>query len=195
MNTSVGRVELIIGPMFAGKTTELLRLVERAKLARLCCVVMKFNRDVRYSVDCVATHDKLTHAAIPCETLMPHLATCLTYDVIAVDEGQFFSDLLEFTDRLTALFIALLNRKATDDGQSRVETPRPSDFRKVCQSDSSTSKRILHDLLIDDLILLTSQCALAPVDIGSLLLFRHIASTPLSAAPHTAAARERRPPG
>jgi thymidine kinase len=101
MSGSFGRVELIIGPIFTGKTTELLRRVERAELARLRCAVMKFSRDVRYSADSVATHDRQMHIAIQCERLLPHLEKCLKCDVIAVDEGQFFADLVEFTDCLT----------------------------------------------------------------------------------------------
>jgi thymidine kinase len=98
---SVGRLELILGPMFAGKTTEVLRRIDRAKLAGRSCVIMKYSRDSRYSDDNIATHDKQIHIAIPCDALLPHLSTCLRYDLISVDEGQFFSDLIEFTDSLT----------------------------------------------------------------------------------------------
>jgi thymidine kinase len=101
MEPGVGRVELIIGPMFAGKTTELLRRVDRAKLGRRRCIVIKFSRDTRYSQDSVATHDMRTHIAIPCDSLLPHLPACLECDLIAIDEGQFFPDLVEFTERLT----------------------------------------------------------------------------------------------
>jgi thymidine kinase len=101
MELGIGRVELILGPMFAGKTTELLRRVDRAKLARRRCIVMKYGRDIRYSQDSVATHDHQTHIAIPCDRLMVHLPKCLACDLIAVDEGQFFPDLVEFTECLT----------------------------------------------------------------------------------------------
>jgi thymidine kinase len=100
MSASVGRLELIIGPMFAGKTTELIRLVERHVLAGRQCVAMKYCHDVRYSDNEIATHDMKTYSAIPCEKLVTHYETCLNFDVIAVDEGQFFSDLIEFTDLL-----------------------------------------------------------------------------------------------
>jgi thymidine kinase len=101
MELSVGRVELIIGPMFAGKTTELLRRIERAKLARRRCVVMKYQGDTRYSEDAVATHDLATHVAIPCDRLMDHFERCLDYDTVGVDEGQFYPDVVEFAEGLS----------------------------------------------------------------------------------------------
>jgi thymidine kinase len=94
----VGRIELITGPMFAGKTTELLRRVERAKLAHQRCAVIKYSRDDRYSQESVATHDEQLHVAIPCLLLMPLIDEILTYDVIAIDEAQFFPDLVEFAE-------------------------------------------------------------------------------------------------
>jgi thymidine kinase len=97
---SVGRVELIIGPMFAGKTTELLRRIERAELAGRRCVVMKSNRDTRYSEESVVTHDLQTHVAIPCDHLMNHFDRCLESDTIGVDEGQFFPDIVQFVEGL-----------------------------------------------------------------------------------------------
>jgi thymidine kinase len=62
---------------------------------------MKYSRDLRYSDGSVATHDMKTHAAIPCERLLPHVDACLSCDLVGVDEGQFFPDLLEFVERLT----------------------------------------------------------------------------------------------
>ncbi|OHS96612.1 thymidine kinase family protein [Tritrichomonas foetus] len=95
-----GRIELIIGPMFAGKTTEMLRRVDRAELAHKKCVIMKYSKDNRYSLDSVATHDLETRPAISCRELMVYFTECMNYDVIGVDEAQFFSDVVEFSERL-----------------------------------------------------------------------------------------------
>lgn len=95
-----GRIELIIGPMFAGKTTELIRRVERAEYANLRCVMIKYSKDTRYSQDCVSTHDLKMHSAISCSTLIPQLALCQEYDLVGVDEGQFFPDIVEFSEIL-----------------------------------------------------------------------------------------------
>jgi thymidine kinase len=53
-----GRIELIIGPMFAGKSTELLRRVKRHQIAGSRCLRIKFAGDTRYSADSIATHDR-----------------------------------------------------------------------------------------------------------------------------------------
>ncbi len=53
-----GRIELIMGPMFAGKSTELLRRVKRHEIATRKTLVIKFVGDSRYSTECIATHDQ-----------------------------------------------------------------------------------------------------------------------------------------
>lgn len=49
-----GNLQLIIGPMFSGKSTELIRRVRRYQHARLECLVVKYTLDDRYSDECVA---------------------------------------------------------------------------------------------------------------------------------------------
>ena len=100
MSTAVGRIDLIVGPMFAGKTTLMLERVKREELARRKCVLMKYSRDTRYSQNNVSTHDLAMKAAIPCCELLPHVDECKEYDVIGVDEGQFFPDIVEFAEEL-----------------------------------------------------------------------------------------------
>ena len=53
-----GHIELIIGPMFAGKSTELLRRMKRHEVAGNKCLRVKFSEDTRYSADSIATHDR-----------------------------------------------------------------------------------------------------------------------------------------
>lgn len=97
---AVGRIELIFGPMFAGKTTEMLRRISRCEMAHKRCRVYKYSFDQRYSADKVSTHDYFMHDAISCTTLMPHFMEAMSYDVIGIDEGQFFPDIVVFADQL-----------------------------------------------------------------------------------------------
>ena len=57
-STDCGSIELILGPMFSGKTTEMMRRVKRYSIAGHSCLVIKNNRDTRYDVKQCATHDK-----------------------------------------------------------------------------------------------------------------------------------------
>jgi len=98
--TVAGSIELILGPMFAGKTTELLRRITRFELAKKTCIVLKYAKDQRYSAESVATHDLQMRKALSCSLLMPQLQECMKYDVIGIDEGQFFADIVEFSDYL-----------------------------------------------------------------------------------------------
>ncbi|EDR25139.1 thymidine kinase, cytosolic, putative [Entamoeba dispar SAW760] len=94
-----GSIQLIIGPMFSGKTTELIRLIRRFKYSKKTTVVIKYSKDTRYgSEDETMSHDKESWKAIPAMRLMPLLETALGYEVIGIDEGQFFPDLIEFSE-------------------------------------------------------------------------------------------------
>ena len=95
-----GRVELIIGPMFAGKTTEMLRRIDRAELGRSRCIIMKYAKESDFEQGTVNTHDSYSHEAIECNSLMSHIQECLTYDTIGIDEGHFFNDLNSFCETL-----------------------------------------------------------------------------------------------
>jgi thymidine kinase len=53
-----GRIELIMGPMFAGKSTELLRRAKRLTISGKKCLHIKYKGDDRYSDDCISTHDQ-----------------------------------------------------------------------------------------------------------------------------------------
>ena len=98
--TTPGHIELVIGPMFAGKSSELLRRVASYESQGLTVAIVKSNKDDRYSASHVVTHDGLRKEchAVPTLTAFRELsaAAYASADVIAVDEAQFFSDLTEF---------------------------------------------------------------------------------------------------
>ncbi len=97
---SPGHIELVIGPMFAGKSSELLRRVSHYESEGLNVAIVKSNKDDRYSSSHVVTHDgikKQCHA-VPTLTSFRETMTAVytDADVIAIDEAQFFTDLKEF---------------------------------------------------------------------------------------------------
>jgi thymidine kinase len=95
-----GEIQVIYGPMFSGKSTELLRRIRRYTAARKACVVLKYQRDVRYSAENMSTHDSTSCEAHPCLTLTDASNLVEKVDVIGVDEGQFFPDIVTFCERM-----------------------------------------------------------------------------------------------
>jgi thymidine kinase len=97
----MGYLNLILGCMFAQKTTELLRRVRRYKSIGYKVLVVNFIGDTRYGEECIASHDKEVEKAVCVEMLrsVDHLVRSGKYNVIAIDEGQFFTDLFEYVTR------------------------------------------------------------------------------------------------
>eukprot|EP01029_Cantina_marsupialis_P023042 TRINITY_DN5690_c0_g2_i1.p1 TRINITY_DN5690_c0_g2~~TRINITY_DN5690_c0_g2_i1.p1 ORF type:complete len:249 (+),score=66.22 TRINITY_DN5690_c0_g2_i1:104-748(+) len=91
----------ILGPMFSGKTSALLSAMRRHRIAKRKCLLIKYSQDCRYSDECVvATHDKnMLSADVSASTLSEVGDMWMDYDVVGVDEGQFFPDLAEFCDK------------------------------------------------------------------------------------------------
>jgi len=93
-----GQIQVIFGPMFSGKTTELLRRIKRYQVAKYRCCVIKYENDKRYDKDDVSTHDMQKAKAISCSNLASIKSKVMSYEVIGVDEGQFFPDTVQFCE-------------------------------------------------------------------------------------------------
>ncbi|MEN8233959.1 MAG: thymidine kinase [Actinomycetota bacterium] len=88
-----GWIEVIAGPMFSGKSEELIRRVTRYGIARVPVQTFKPQIDTRYSTVEVVSHSNLSIQAIPVadsEELL-HAVEDRTI-VVGIDEGQFFDD-------------------------------------------------------------------------------------------------------
>ena len=96
-----GRIEVICGSMFSGKTEELLRRLKRAKFAKLKTAVFKPMVDVRYDPQQVVSHDSNTTNSTPVESPSDILNLAKDCNVVAIDEAQFFSeDLIDVCNKL-----------------------------------------------------------------------------------------------
>lgn len=88
-----GWIEVICGPMFSGKTEELLRRLRRVKIARQRVQVFKPEIDQRYSVRQVVSHDDERIDATPVRTARELLGLVdPDTEVVGIDEAQFFDD-------------------------------------------------------------------------------------------------------
>jgi len=90
---SHGRIELICGSMFSGKTEEMIRRLRRAVIAKQQVQAFKPAIDQRYHIEKVTSHDGLHFEAQPVlraadilESLDPQTT------VVAIDEVQFFDN-------------------------------------------------------------------------------------------------------
>ena len=96
-----GRIEVICGSMFSGKTEELIRRLKRAKFARQRVEIFKPAIDVRYSEADVVSHDSNTISSTPIDSSASILLFTSEIDVVGIDEAQFFdSSLIEVCNQL-----------------------------------------------------------------------------------------------
>jgi thymidine kinase len=89
-----GVLEVITGPMFSGKSEELIRRLKRARIARQRVACYKPDIDLRYHRTAIASHSSQTHEATTVSTV-EHLRDVLypllpEVEVIGIDEVQFF---------------------------------------------------------------------------------------------------------
>ena len=100
----MGWVEVICGPMFSGKSEELIRRVTRSRIARIPVQVFKPQLDHRYAEDEIVSHSALKVEAIPVDDSTQLLrAVQSSTRVIGIDEGQFFDQgLVEIVENLAA---------------------------------------------------------------------------------------------
>ena len=84
-----GRIEVICGSMFSGKTEELIRRMKRAKFAKQRVEIFKPAMDVRYSAEDVVSHDQNTIPSTPIDTSSSILLLASNIDVVGIDEAQF----------------------------------------------------------------------------------------------------------
>ena len=87
-----GKLEVICGPMFSGKSEELIRRLKRAIIAKQKVIAFKHELDKRKSLKEIASHDGRKTKAYPVETTS-EIEKLITPDinVICIDEIQFFS--------------------------------------------------------------------------------------------------------
>lgn len=87
-----GRVEVICGSMFSGKTEELIRRMKRAKFAKQKVEIFKPAIDTRYSDEDVVSHEGNAIPSTPVENAASILLLGSDCDVLGIDEAQFFDD-------------------------------------------------------------------------------------------------------
>ena len=158
MRHRAGRIELICGSMFSGKTEELIRRVRRAQIARLTVQVFKPGIDVRYHAGRVTSHNGQDYDAVPCERaaeILVHWNPEAT--VVAVDEAQFFdAEIVDVAQQLASREVRVIIAGLDLDFRGEPFGPMPilmaqaEDVTKlhaicvVCGEDASRTQRLVN---------------------------------------------------
>lgn len=90
-------LHIIDGPMFSGKTTKLLNEIKRYKISEKKTILIRYQFDNRYSShDCIVSHDGISDDAIVTDNILAVKDKIIKYDVIGIDEAQFFENIVVF---------------------------------------------------------------------------------------------------
>ena len=98
-NRADGYLELILGPMFSGKTSKLIEVYKQCMFCNISVAVINYAGDTRYSNTMLSTHDMkmipCMRGSSICEIVIEERARIDASDVILINEGQFFEDLYD----------------------------------------------------------------------------------------------------
>jgi len=90
-------LELVVGGMFSGKTSEMIRRLKRFQVIGKKILVVNSAKDTRNPLSVLQTHDKTTFNCVKTDSL--EAIQFGDVDVVAIDEAQFFTGLRPFVER------------------------------------------------------------------------------------------------
>lgn len=96
-----GKIILYLGPPCSGKTSKLLEKIKKYKYKQSKTILIKYSTKPKND-DKIITHDLQEYKAISCNNLSFLMNKLMCYDVIGIDNGHLFPDLVEICDRLTS---------------------------------------------------------------------------------------------
>ncbi len=102
INGKTGWIEVICGPMFSGKSEELIKRIRRAQIARRRVQIFKHDSDARYDATSIVSHSQQSLPGIAVSNVndILQLVNDRT-ELVAIDEGQFFSaDIVDVVNKL-----------------------------------------------------------------------------------------------
>ncbi len=124
---SGGWLEVVCGPMFSGKSEELIRRLRRARIARLRVQVFKPDIDVRFSRDHIVSHSEMRHESAAVKTAAEILQRVEpSTEVVGIDEGQFFdAELVSVANQLAGRGVRVIVAGLDQDYTGRPFGPMP----------------------------------------------------------------------
>jgi len=124
---NTGWVEVITGAMFSGKTEELIRRLNRARIAKQKVEIFKPVVDTRYHDKFVISHDDTQIRSTPVQFSQDILLLAGNSEVVGIDEAQFFDDhLVEVVTRLADQGIRVIVAGLDMDYKGKPFGPMPA---------------------------------------------------------------------
>ena len=168
-----GRIEVVCGSMFSGKTEELIRRMKRAKFAKQKVEIFKPSLDTRYSDVDVVSHDQHSIPSTPIDSSSTIALLSSDIDVVGIDEAQFLDDgVVDVCNDLANRGVRVIVAGLDMDFQGKPFGPMPDlmaiaeDVQKVhaicvkCGSPANHSHRLAKS---DQLVLLGEKDAYEPL--------------------------------
>ena len=102
----MGYLEIILGPMFSGKTSRLLNIYKKCLSEDIKCYVINYSEDKRYSENRLSTHNKKMIECNNCLLIKELLKKDIidNNEVFLINEGQFFNDIYEAVHLLVDVY-------------------------------------------------------------------------------------------
>ena len=93
-----GEIHLVLGPMYSGKSSELLKIIKKYKLLGIDIMTINHSFDKRYGSNKIVFHDGIELDCFQTDNLLSlkDNQNYIKSKVIVIEEGQFFSDLFDF---------------------------------------------------------------------------------------------------
>lgn len=164
MTEVYGAIYVRVGCMFAGKSTYLLQQYRKYS-RKYPTVIIKYDKDTRYSQNGIATHDNIIHtqnvvvAGKNIHDIMPKI---MDYDVICIEEGQFYTGLVKFCESLAnqdkLVIVVGLDSDANREGFGEIPLllPKAEKYKKIhavcsvknCHKSASFTKFVQNDVTL-----------------------------------------------
>ena len=141
MVTNSGFLEVILGPMFSGKTTHIVDLYEKYSATGISTLVINHSADIRYHDTMLSTHDK---RMIPCIFIDKLELAMDRYDkveAILINEGQFFPDLYDIVVRLVNIHNKRVHICGLDGDFKRMKFGALLDLIPMCDTVTKLNSR------------------------------------------------------
>ncbi len=122
-----GRIEVVCGSMFSGKTEELIRRLKRAKFAKQKVEIFKPSIDTRYSDVDVVSHDRHSIQSTPVDSSTSIAKLSVGIDVVGIDEAQFLDEgLVDVCNELANRGVRVIVAGLDMDFQGKPFGPMPA---------------------------------------------------------------------